>query len=120
MLRGPGRESCHKEPLAQSMRMLKGPRPGRRCRGFVFKGQHVYQDCVLSSNGRHQSIRGSILRLKKSLQLHHARTRLHMAYHAQPKHDARRAEPKDVLRAVKQRVAERVRFEYAKARHAAA
>ena len=38
--------------------------------------------------------------------------------HAQPRHDARRTEPKDVLRAVKQRVAERVRFEYAKARHA--
>ena len=54
------------------------------------------------------------------LQLHRARTRLHMAYHAHPRHDARRAESKDVLRAVKQRVAERVRFEYAKARHAAA
>ena len=29
------------------------------------------------------------------LQLHRARTRLHMAYHAHPRHDARRAEPKD-------------------------
>ena len=43
-----------------------------------------------------------------------------MAYHAQPRHDARRAAPKDILRAIKQRVAERVRFEHAKAKHAAA
>ena len=54
------------------------------------------------------------------LQIHRARTRLHMAYHAQPRHDARRAAPKDILRAIKQRVAERVRFEHAKAKHAAA
>ena len=54
------------------------------------------------------------------LQVHRARTRLHMAYHAQPRHDARRAASKDILRAINQRVAERVRFEHAKAKHAAA
>ena len=52
------------------------------------------------------------------LQIHRARTRIHMAHHAQPQREARRAAPRDILRAIKQRVAERLRFEHAKAKHA--
>ena len=42
-----------------------------------------------------------------------------MAYHAQPRHDARRATPRDILRAIRQRVAERVRYEHTRANYAA-
>ena len=53
------------------------------------------------------------------LRIHRACTRVHMAHHAQPQREARRAAPRDVLRAIR-RVAERLRFEHAKAKHAAA
>ena len=52
------------------------------------------------------------------LQIHRARTRLYMAHHAQPQHDARRTAPRDILRAIKQRVADRLRFEHDKVKHA--
>ena len=54
------------------------------------------------------------------LKLHQARNRVHMAYH-DPKgsRDARQARPKDILRAVRLRVTQRVQYERSKATHAA-
>ena len=53
------------------------------------------------------------------LQIYKARTRVHMAHHADHgPHDAKRATPKHILRAVKQRVAARVQYEHDRALHA--
>jgi hypothetical protein len=53
------------------------------------------------------------------LQIYKARTRVHMAHHAEHgPHDAKRATPKHILRAVKQRVATRVQYEHDRALHA--
>ena len=53
------------------------------------------------------------------LQLHQARTRVHMAHHAQGgPHEAKRATPRHILRAVRQRVAGQVRYEHDRAKHA--
>ena len=53
------------------------------------------------------------------LYIYKARDRVHMAHHAKHgPHDARRATPKHILRAIKQRVAECVRYEHDRARHA--
>ena len=53
------------------------------------------------------------------LQLHKARTRVHLAHHAEHgPHDAKHATPKHILRAVKQRVAARVQYEHDRALHA--
>jgi hypothetical protein len=53
------------------------------------------------------------------LQIHQARTRVHMAHHAQGgPHEAKRATPRHILRAVRQRVAGQVQYEYDKAKHA--
>ena len=53
------------------------------------------------------------------LRIHRACTRVHMAHHAQPQREARRAAPRDILRAIR-RVAERLRFEHTDAAGAAA
>ena len=53
------------------------------------------------------------------LKLHQARTRAHMAYHAEPQRQPKKTSTRDVMRAVKQRVLQRVEFEYSKAKHAA-
>ena len=54
------------------------------------------------------------------LKLHQARNRVHMAYHG-PKgsREARRATPRDILRALRLRVTQRVQYERSKATHAA-
>ena len=54
------------------------------------------------------------------LKLHQARNRVHMAYH-DPKgsREARRARPRDILRAIRLRVTQRVQYERSKATHAA-
>ena len=53
------------------------------------------------------------------LQLHQARTRVHMAHHAQGgPHEAKRATPRHILRAVRQRVAGQVQYEHDRAKHA--
>ena len=53
------------------------------------------------------------------LHIYKARNRVHMAHHAKHgPHDARRATPKHILRAIKRRVAECVQYEHDKARHA--
>ena len=53
------------------------------------------------------------------LQIYKARTRVHMAHHAEHgPHDAKRATPKHILRAVKQRVTARVQYEHDRALHA--
>jgi hypothetical protein len=53
------------------------------------------------------------------LLLYQARNRVHMAHHAKHgPHDAKRATPRHILRAVKQRVAARVQYEHDRALHA--
>ena len=53
------------------------------------------------------------------LQIYKARTRVHMAHHAEHgPHDAKRATPKHIVRAVKQRVTARVQYEHDRALHA--
>ena len=53
------------------------------------------------------------------LQIYKARTRVHMAYHAEHgPHDAKRATPEHIVRAVKQRVTARVQYEHDRALHA--
>jgi len=53
------------------------------------------------------------------LQSEKARTRVHMAHHAEHgPHDAKRATPKHIVRAVKQRVTARVQYEHDRALHA--
>jgi len=53
------------------------------------------------------------------LHLYQARNRVHMAHHAKHgPHDAKRATPKHILRAIKQRVAARVQYEHDRALHA--
>ena len=53
------------------------------------------------------------------LKLHQARTRAHMAYHAEPRRRPAKTSTRDVVRAVKLRVLQRVEFEHSKAKHAA-
>ena len=53
------------------------------------------------------------------LHIYQARTRVHMAYHAKHgPHDAKRATPRHILRAIKLRVAARVQYEHNRALHA--
>jgi hypothetical protein len=53
------------------------------------------------------------------LHIYQARNRVHMAHHAKHgPHDAKRATPKHILRAIKQRVAARVQYEHDRALHA--
>ena len=54
------------------------------------------------------------------LQLHRARNRVHAAYH-DPKgsREARKTRPKDILRAIRLRVTQRVQYERSKVTHAA-
>ena len=53
------------------------------------------------------------------LKSHQARTRAHMAYHAEPRRQPKKTSTKNVLRAIKLRVLQREEFEYSKAKHAA-
>ena len=53
------------------------------------------------------------------LHIYQARNRVHMAHHAKNgPHDAKRATPRHILRAIKQRVAARVQYEHDRALHA--
>ena len=52
------------------------------------------------------------------LHIYQARNRVHMAHHAKNgPHDAKRATPRHILRAIKQRIATRVQYEHDRAQH---
>ena len=78
--------------------------PTQTAPGNLSSGDEVtrHQEVVTKSEEALRDAREPAWRLLHSaalLQVHRARTRLQMAYHAQPRYVARRATPKDILRA---------------------
>ena len=79
------------------------------------------QTATPAEKARHEATEPAwrLLHAVTLLQIYKARTRVHMAHHAEHgPHDAKRATPKHILRAVKQRVAARVQYEHDRALHA--
>ena len=79
------------------------------------------QTATPAEKARHEATEPAwrLLHAVTLLQIYKARTRVHMAHHAEHgPHDAKRATPRHILRAVKQRVAARVQYEHDRALHA--